>query len=1185
MQSLKRLASVVSYAVGWGSKDDVSSDDDDDTGNEQTDSLIDQILTNIYTKEDEDNVPSYVTTSPVKSNIKTKKDNIGTITRLTNKFGVIDDKYYFERVSVHCEGLDVGKKVTYSAFRETEEQEWRVTQIYAVHEENWNDGSSEDDLPVQSDELLDIPEERDEQIGSANHRTVTGIVQLKDGREVVVRDIVKPLKGGSVPRDTRLNLDVVASDFLPMKGDIVSMNCIVEITEETADGSGSVIKVISLKPTRVRAFTGEVAKYSNKSREGMIQEADIVYFNKAACESGYIPKKGDTVEVEAIESDRDGYNWRAISVRPDTICQRNENDLVTRKPYIRIDPDLLPNKGNILVQENTHFGALPASDTYTIEVKSLINIMVKVVSIVSVTNEGAARKKITKHYIDSTPSNLTLISPSWQQCWIESQETVTFCFKYNTKFLGCFSEIFVVEFGNFSIGRLIEWEVYNADIPAIPKVSGVDDKVYHQERSQHSQTYFELRGQRQVIAIVKRIDLIVRGRAPTKRPNFIKVRLGHYEVPDEISEAMCQGPDNRLVSKVDAKDALKKCCPVLSENLSVTNHKIRFHNLLHIAEVDGSIDMCRYTKERVSFVKRGQGTAAFEGCIHKVLKDEVWLKFNIQFHNSYNSEDYNVYFQQARTCFRRCHAALDMCHKNQANLWLFPKGVNAKPLQISFVESDEVDLTENKQDVDMYANRRVKLNWFNNRLNYRQKEAVRNILRGEARPLPYIIFGPPGTGKTVTLVETVLQIYTLIGESRLLIATPSNSSADLIAERLLDSGLLQPGDMIRLVANHLIVDGKVPVKLVPYSATVDINAGADGKTDQNSAFPSFNSSMIVRNRIIIGTCMALGQLLQLGLARSHFSHIVVDEAGQASEPEILIPLSFMAHESGQAILAGDPNQLGPVVQSQLAANFGLSKSLLARLLSRFPYQRDATGFPDTGGYDPRLVTRLSLNYRSLPDILELPSFLFYDSDLEPWLSDQDSYEAKVLERATQHLNLPHSAVIFRGIAGHALRDNDSPSFCNHEESYEVVSYAIQLLNADVKSEDIGIITPYQKQVKRIRITLERLGGPEAQGIKVGSVEEFQGQERMVIIISTVRSLGHAHIETTRWNTSRQLLGFVSNPERLNVSISRARALLIICGDPNVLLHDTYWRSVVKYCIDRNAYLGIAIPKHLQDSDN
>lgn len=83
------------------------------------------------------------------------------------------------------------------------------------------------------------------------------------------------------------------------------------------------------------------------------------------------------------------------------------------------------------------------------------------------------------------------------------------------------------------------------------------------------------------------------------------------------------------------------------------------------------------------------------------------------------------------------------------------------------------------------------------------------------------------------------------------------------------------------------------------------------------------------------------------------------------------------------MLAGDPMQLGPCLTSNVASANGLEESYLERMLNRFPYSKDLTGFPKSGGYDPRLVTRLVYNYRSLPEILSLSSDLFYDSDLKP----------------------------------------------------------------------------------------------------------------------------------------------------------------------------------------------------------
>lgn len=459
--------------------------------------------------------------------------------------------------------------------------------------------------------------------------------------------------------------------------------------------------------------------------------------------------------------------------------------------------------------------------------------------------------------------------------------------------------------------------------------------------------------------------------------------------------------------------------------------------------------------------------------------------------------------------------------------------------------------------------------WFNTNLNYYQQEAVRNILEGVARPLPYVIFGPPGTGKTVTLCETILQLLTLLPESRLLIATPSNSSANLISERLLDSKILKPGDFVRLVAHHCLDDSTIPERLLPYCATASIAAeGTHNKLESPVRGIKINCSMstLGRHRITIGTCIALGVLYNMGFSQNHFSHVLIDEAGQATEPEIMVPLSFIHAEYGQVVLAGDSLQLGPVVQCRIAKHFGLEESFLSRLLHQFPYQKDPEGFESY--YDPRLVTKLVINYRSLPEILELPNSLFYDSELQPKISSKTSEEAKLLQLLAAEL--PERAesppaIIFHGIKGENLRDSDSPSWYNPAEATQVYLYLLKLYKHGICAEDIGIITPYQKQVLQIRHLLMELN---VECPKISSVEGFQGQERKIIILSTVRSSKNFINEDIKY-----ALGFIASPKRLNVAITRARALLIILGNPELLIQDPYWRSVLIYCFERNSYTG------------
>lgn len=116
------------------------------------------------------------------------------------------------------------------------------------------------------------------------------------------------------------------------------------------------------------------------------------------------------------------------------------------------------------------------------------------------------------------------------------------------------------------------------------------------------------------------------------------------------------------------------------------------------------------------------------------------------------------------------------------------------------------------------------------------------------------------------------------------------------------------------------------------------------------------AAIAVMHRIVLCTCVSAGTLHTLGLAPGHFSHVFVDEAGQAAEPECLIPISLLVGSSqGQMVFAGDPMQLGPMIGSRLAGRYGLETSLLERLMERQPYKRDPRKFADHGNFDPLVV--------------------------------------------------------------------------------------------------------------------------------------------------------------------------------------------------------------------------------------
>ena len=171
---------------------------------------------------------------------------------------------------------------------------------------------------------------------------------------------------------------------------------------------------------------------------------------------------------------------------------------------------------------------------------------------------------------------------------------------------------------------------------------------------------------------------------------------------------------------------------------------------------------------------------------------------------------------------------------------------------------------------------------------------------------------------------------------------------------------------------------------------------------------------------------------------------------------------------------------------------------------------------------------------------------------------------------------PQIPLILEGIHGKDMREANSPSWFNPDEAACVVRYVDDLLEnfrqSPVREEDIGVITPYNKQVHKIKRALK---GSGYSNVRVGSTESFQGQEKRVIIISTVRSS-----EDFLPFDLRHDLGFLDNPRRFNVAITRAQALMIVIGDPRLLQHDRHWGELLKFSIANKVYVGVEPPEEI-----
>lgn len=181
----------------------------------------------------------------------------------------------------------------------------------------------------------------------------------------------------------------------------------------------------------------------------------------------------------------------------------------------------------------------------------------------------------------------------------------------------------------------------------------------------------------------------------------------------------------------------------------------------------------------------------------------------------------------------------------------------------------------------------------------------------------------PGTGKTITIVECIQQLLATYPQVKVLACAPSNSAADLIASRL--RGHLGTHELFRFYAPSRN-KSEVPDELRPYTSM---------QKDGHFTVPPMSS--LKRFRVIVSTCVSASFCSGVGIARGHFTHIFIDEAGQATEPEAFVSIKMMADRKTNIILSGDPKQLGPIIRSGITRELGLEKSYLERLMDRDAY--------------------------------------------------------------------------------------------------------------------------------------------------------------------------------------------------------------------------------------------------------
>ena len=439
-------------------------------------------------------------------------------------------------------------------------------------------------------------------------------------------------------------------------------------------------------------------------------------------------------------------------------------------------------------------------------------------------------------------------------------------------------------------------------------------------------------------------------------------------------------------------------------------------------------------------------------------------------------------------------------------------------------------------------------------LNRTQEEAVNKVLWAKDVA---VVHGPPGTGKTTTLVEAIYE--TLLRENQVLVCAQSNMAVDWISEKLVDRGVnvLRIGNPTRVNDKMLSFTYERRFEDHPDYAQLwairkairELRAHrkrGDDKYHQKlerlkeratELEIRINAELFGEARVI--ACTLVGSAHRL-LERQKFGTLFIDEAAQALEAACWIPLRKVS----RVVLAGDHCQLPPTVKSIAALKGGLGKTLMERIVEN----------------KPEVVTLLKMQYRMNEEIMRFSSSWFYGNQVEsaPEVKFRSilDFDIPMTWIDTSQFEIPEESNLtfkeqFVGESFGRINKAEAELTLLTLETYFNKIGKQRILDERL---DVGIISPYRAQVQYLRRQIKKKEWvkPYRQLISVNTVDGFQGQERDIILISLVRA-----------NDDGQI-GFLRDLRRMNVAITRARMKLIILGDASTMTRHPFYRKLYDY---------------------